>query len=148
MEVFCSDRKKSHPNRIFPSGWSEKRSEMTIEYGLETTIDSDDWTGILWLPVNVSSLNLSLFLAFHLHSNVDSGRYCFVVQNWRIPPQNGYLLAELSNWIEESFFPCKMTWFATPFWSFARTLGYFVFSSVLHCLTSTVHDTTPEGVLS
>ena len=47
----------------------------------------DEWKGMLWLPVNVSSLNLSLFLAFPLHSNVSSGRCWFVVvQNCRIPP--------------------------------------------------------------
>ena len=56
---------------------------------------------MLGLPVNVISLNLSLFLAFSLHSNVDSAPYCFVVQNWRIPPQNGNLVEELSSWVEE-----------------------------------------------
>ena len=56
---------------------------------------------MLWLPVNVSSLNLSLFLAFPLHSNVEAGRYCSVVQNWRILPQNGNLLEELSSWIDD-----------------------------------------------
>ena len=65
-------------------------------------INPDGWKGMLWLPVNVSSLNLSLFLAFPLHSNVDTARDCFVVQNWRVLPQNGKLLEELSSWIEES----------------------------------------------
>ena len=52
---------------------------------------------MLWLPVNVSSLNLSLFLAFPLHSNVDSGRCWFVVENWRILPRNGNLLLRIED---------------------------------------------------
>jgi hypothetical protein len=44
-------------------------------------INADERNGMLWLPVNVSSLNLSLFLAFPLYSNVDSGRCLFVVQH-------------------------------------------------------------------
>ena len=50
--------------------------------------------------MNVSSLNLSLFLAFPLYSNVDSDRCWFVAQNWIITPQNGHLLQDLSSeWI-------------------------------------------------
>ena len=67
---------------------------------------------------------------------------------WRIPPQNGNLLEEWSSWAEELFFPRKVTWFALQWWSLAQTLGYFVCSSVHSCLSSTVQDTTPEGVLS
>ena len=94
---------------------------------------------MLWLPVNVSSLNLSLFLAFPLHSNVEAGRCWFVVvQHWRIPSQNGNLLAELASGTEESFFHCKMTWFALQWYSFAQTLGYCAWSSVHRCLFSTV----------
>ena len=104
--------------------------------------------GMVWVSVNISSLNLSLTLAFPLFANVDSDRGWFVVQNWRIPPQNGNLLEELSSWTEESFFPCKMTWLALQWWSPAQTLGYFVWWSIHLCLSSTLQDTTPEGVLS
>ena len=102
----------------------------------------DERNGMLWLSVNVRSLNLSLFLAFPLHSNVDAARYCFVVQNRRIPPQNGNLLEELSSWTEKSFFPCRMTWFALQWSSFAETFGYFVCWSVYLCLSCTVQDPT------
>ena len=82
------------------------------------------------VPVNISSLNLSLFLAFPLYSNVDSGRFWFVVQNRIISPQNGNLLEKLSSWTEESFIPCLMTLFATQFWSFAQILCCAVCSSL------------------
>ena len=111
---------------------------MTVERELKP------WKKSWWLrensvvPINVSSLNLSLFLGFPLYSNVDSDRFWFVAQNWRIPPQNDSLLEELSSWIEKSFFPCEMTWFAPQCWSFAQTLGSFVYSSAHLCLSSTV----------
>ena len=45
-------------------------------------INPDERNGMLWLPVSVSSSNLSLFLAFPLHSNDESGRCRFlVIQN-------------------------------------------------------------------
>ena len=85
-------------------------------------------------PLNISARHLD-------------GRCCFIVQKWRIPAQNGNLLEELSSWTEESFFPRKMTWFALPLRSFAQTLRYSVYWSVQLCLSSTVQDMTPEGVL-
>ena len=63
-------------------------------------INPDGWKGMLWLPVNVSWLNLSLFLAFPLHSNVDTARYYFAVRNWRISPKNGNLVEEWTSWTE------------------------------------------------
>ena len=86
------------------------RDSSQIRIGGNKKTNPDERNGMLWLPVNVSSSNLSLFFAFPLHSNVESGRCWLVVQNWRIPRQNGNLLEELSSWIEESIFPCKMTW--------------------------------------
>ena len=112
-------------------------------------LNPDERNGMLWLPVIVSSSNLSLFLAFPLHLNVDSSRCWFVVvQNWRIPPQNGNPLEELSSGTEGSFVPYKMTWFALQWWSSAQALGYFVCSSVHFGLSSTVQDTNPEEALS
>ena len=75
---------------------------------------------------------------YSLLSKVVSDRCWFVVQNWRIPPQNADLLGKMSSWTEESFFPCQMTWFAPQLWSSAQTLRYFAWSSVHPCLSSTV----------
>ena len=64
------------------------------------------------------------------------GRYCFVVQNWRIPPQNDNLLEELLSGTEKPFFPCQLTtWLSTQFPAFAQTRGWFVCSSHpwFHC---------------
>ena len=107
-------------------------------------------TSHLVLDQSLSFLvNFVRFLAFPLYSNVDASRnYFVVIQNWRIPPQNGSFLEELSSSTEELFFPCQMTWYALQWWSFARTLGYFVYWSVHLCLSSAVQDTTPEGILS
>ena len=63
----------------------------------ENKINPDEWKGMLWLLVNVSSFDLSLFLAFPLHSNVDSACYCLVIKNWRILPQNGNLLLRIES---------------------------------------------------
>ena len=99
----------------------------------------------LWFAVNfLWDLSVSLFLCV----KVDFGCSHFVVQNWRILPQNGNLVGKMSSWIEESFFPAQMTWIVVQWWSFAQTLGYSVFSSVHLCLSSSVQDTTAEGVLS
>ena len=53
---------------------------------------------------------------------------CFVVPNWRIPPQNGNLFEEFQSWTEESFFPCWLTWWSTQFSAFATIRGHFVCS--------------------
>ena len=58
------------------------------------------------------------------------------------------LLEELSSWTEELFFSCKMTWCTLQWWSFAQTLGYFVCWSGHFCLSFTVRDTNPDGILS
>ena len=98
----------------------------------------------VWFVVNcVWNLSVSLLLCV----KVDFGCSQFVVQNGRIPPQNANLIEELSSWTAESFFPCKMTWFA-PQWWFVPTLGYSVCWSGNLFLSSTVQDTIPEGVLS
>ena len=94
--------KRSQLSRNFPSRWWEKRSDMTIKYEWETQkINPDEWNGMLWLPMTVSSLNLSLFLTFPLYSNVDSTRCWLVVQNWRIFLLNGNLLLSIEalHWI-------------------------------------------------
>ena len=49
---------------------------------------------------------------------------------------------------ELSFFQWKMTWFGRQFSAFAHALCCLVYSSLHLCLSSTVHDTTPDGVLS
>ena len=106
------------------------------------------YTIVLFSPnffdLSSAAFEISLFLCV----KVDFGCSQFVVQNWRIPPQNSNLLAELSSWIEERFFPSRMTWFALQWWSLAQTLGYIVRWSGHRCLSSTVQDTTREGVLS
>ena len=93
-------------------------------------------TFLLFTP-NHTVLDQSLyFLAFPLYLIVDSSRCWFVViQNWRILLQNGNLLGELLSWIEESFFPCQLTWSSAQFSSFATILGYFPWSSLpwFHC---------------
>ena len=105
-------------------------------------------------PVFLSDFSDLLLTAFEISAsllhcvNFDLGCSWFVFQNGRIPPQNGNLLEALSSWIEQSFFPCQMTWFALQWRSLAKTLGYFVSSSKHFCLSSTVQDTTPEGVLA
>ena len=124
------------------------RDDIGIGIGDIKNINPDAWKGMVRVPVNISLLNLSLLLAFPLYWNVDSGCCWFVVQNRIIPPQNGILLEKLSSWTEESFFPCKMTWFALWRWSSAETVGYSVCASVHLYLSSTVHETTPEGILS
>ena len=105
------------------------RDDIWIGIGDTKKINSDAWKHMVRVPVNSSSLNLSLFLAFPSYSNADSGRCWFtVVQYWRIPPQNDHLLEEWSSRREEPFFPCTMAWFALQCWLFAQTLGCFVFS--------------------
>jgi hypothetical protein len=70
-----------------------------IRIGIVDTknIDPDAWKDMVGILVNISSVNLSLFLAFPLLANVDSGRCWLVVRNRITPPENGNLLEELSS---------------------------------------------------
>ena len=74
-------------------------------------------------------------------------RWFVVVQNRRILPQNGNLLEELLSWIEESFFPCQMTWLSAKFASFAQTRGWFVCSSLPRLHSSTTPFDRPSASL-
>ena len=65
-----------------------------------------------------------------------------------MPPQKGYVFEELSSWTEESFFSYKMTWLALQWWSLAQTLCCVACWSGHICLSSTIQDTNPEGILS
>ena len=95
-----------------------------------------------FLPFNPNHLVLDQslsFLAFHLYSNVDSGRCWFViVQNWRMPPQNGDLLEGLKSRTEESFFPCQLTCLSALFSASVQTQRCLVCSSVHLCLSSSI----------
>ena len=145
QEVFCLDQKMSKSKNFshLDDRRITQRSQSNTTWR-DKKSNREQWKGLSRVPVYVSSLNRSLFLGFPLWSNVDSGRCWFVVQNWIIPPPNGNLLEVLSRWIEKSFFPCNMTWFAYRFFSFTLALGYFVCWSANLCLSSTVQDTAPR----
>jgi hypothetical protein len=114
----------------------ELNSMLLITYPMPNIMRGPKQAMTLTITIHINT-NLS-FLAFRLYSNVDSGRSWFVVQSWRTALQNGNLLEECPSWRDEFFFPCKMTWFAHQWWSFARTLGYFVCCSGHLCLSSIV----------
>ena len=99
VEVFCFDPKSLHSTEFrylyakrntqrshSNTNWTDKTSAIMISEGLAC------------VPVDVSSSNSSLFVGSPLYWNVASARFWFVVsQNWRIRPQNGNLLEELSS---------------------------------------------------
>ena len=74
-----------------------------------------------------TAFSISLFLC----AEVDFGCSSFVGQNWRISVQNGDLVEDLSSWIDESFSPCKMIWFALNSDRLLRLLDTF---SVYLCI--------------
>ena len=121
----CSSWSKKSKVNPFPSKWEEKCWEMTVnDESKSQKMNYGDWMGTVRLLVNVSSLNLSIS-RFPRYSDVDSGPCWIVVQNYRIPPQNGNLVEELTSWTEEPLFPYQLTWLSAQFSAFAASLLLF-----------------------
>ena len=155
--------------------------QVATAFHYKITISNESWLHVAALPWSCNML--SVVLQFTQLTNTSTylcaifrwSFFCFFVQNWRIPPQNGNLLEELSSGTEESFFPCQLNWLNAQFPLFTLTLGEFACSSLpwFHCVLSSalglrpkfIHsltlthnhycnslrsapNTTPEGILS
>ena len=90
------------------------------------------------LPLSCSSILSAIFGHHPLHSL--SWLLCRKLKNFSTKWQSPWRIVELNSRItlQESFFLCQMKWFVPQLWSFAHTLGYFVWSSVHCCLSSTL----------
>ena len=98
-EVFCLAQKVLiQPTFSIELIRETLRDDIRIGSGGTKQINPDAWNCMVRVPVNINSVNSSLFLPFLLFSNVGSGRCLFVVQNRIIPSQNGNLFGKLK-WI-------------------------------------------------
>ena len=130
--------------------------QVATAFHYKITISNESWLHVAALPWSCNML--SVVLQFTQLTNTSTylcaifrwSFFCFFVQNWRIPPQNGNLLEELSSGTEESFFPCQLNWLNAQFPLFTLTLGEFACSSLpwFHCVLSSALGLRPKFIHS